>query len=114
MAEPTDEDCATRDALNALGFNGDLYMRLRGFYWIGPEGTKEPEFGYRDMTDSPLRQPIQGEAADLIKDQMLVVVKQQQLLEKAVSLVEEQKETLRDVTLQNVQLREKLNGEDDE
>lgn len=54
-----------------LGPSGDLYMRLRGFYPIGPPGTHEPEFGYRDFRDSPLRQPIQMEAADHMEAQAL-------------------------------------------
>lgn len=53
-----------RDRLNAAGQNGDLYMRLRGFYWAGPKDTPEPEFGYRDFSGAELRQPIQSEAAD--------------------------------------------------
>lgn len=49
-----------------LGAHGDLFMRLNGFYRIGPAGPVEPEFGYRDFRASEFRQPIQTEAADAI------------------------------------------------
>lgn len=59
----TEELQAARKTRDTLGSHGDLYMRLMGFYRVGPEGPIEPEFGYRDFSSSELRQPIQKEAA---------------------------------------------------
>lgn len=58
------EALATARAVrDTLGPRGDLYMRLMGFYRLGPNGPVEPEFGYRDFSGSDLRKPIEAEAA---------------------------------------------------
>ena len=55
-----------RPIRDRLGRHGDLFMRLNGFYRIGPDGPMEPEFGYRDFRNSEFRQPIQEEAASAL------------------------------------------------
>jgi|GEM_PF-770818 len=57
-----------REIRDRLGEHGDLFMRLNGFYRIGPDGPVEPEFGYRDMRKIGFRQPIQHEAAQAMAD----------------------------------------------
>lgn len=64
-SEPLDQLRPIRDR---LGKYGDLFMRLNGFYRIGPDGPVEPELGYRDFRDSEFRQPIQSEAAQALAD----------------------------------------------
>lgn len=57
-----------RPIRDALGERGDLFMRLNGFYRVGPDGSGEPEFGYSDFRDSEYRQPIQQEAAEALRE----------------------------------------------
>ncbi|MDT1061161.1 hypothetical protein RM190_04770 [Paracoccus sp. CPCC 101403] len=64
----TEELAGLRAIRDRLGRHGDLFMRLSGFYRIGPDGPVEPEFGYRDVRDSGFRQPIQVEAAQALAD----------------------------------------------
>lgn len=69
MTRPSTEELAgLRVTRDGLGRHGDLFMRLNGFYRIGPDGPVEPEFGYRDFRDREFRQPIQTEAAQALAD----------------------------------------------
>ncbi len=64
-----DDIARLRPTRDKLGKHGDLFMRLSGFYWVGPNiGVGEPEFGYRDMRDSELRGAIQQEAANALAE----------------------------------------------
>ncbi|UWR57208.1 hypothetical protein [Phaeobacter inhibens] len=63
IAAPEDEVAKLRPIRDKLGEHGELYMRLNGFYRIGPDGPVEPEFGYRNFRDNGFQQPILKEAA---------------------------------------------------
>lgn len=69
-AQPVEPDVLDQLRLtrDRLGKHGDLFMRLSGFYRVGPDGPAEPEFGYRDTRDNQLRQPIHTEAAAALAD----------------------------------------------
>lgn len=57
-----------RDILHRYGQDGDIYMRMRGFYWTGPRKGTDPEFGYRDLTGRGDRAPLWKESADLVQN----------------------------------------------
>ena len=67
LSKRQDRAMAARDKLNSMGMDGDLFMRLSGFYAMGPimpDGL--PEFGYRDFTGRDERAGITVEAQELV------------------------------------------------
>lgn len=62
-----DRAVAARDQLNSMGLDGNMFMRLSGFYAVGPiMPNGMPEFGYRDFTGRDERAGISVEATELV------------------------------------------------